>query len=253
VLFDEAHHNFHTSSGRYKPFADLIRSDGYQVAPNKEKFTKTLLSGYQVLVIANALGAPTMDSPDAIKPAFTEQECAAVEEWVKGGGALLFIADHFPMGSPAQILASRFGVDMSKGVVDEDHTYTRKDGTLGDHPITRGRSESERINQVRDFSGQSLKGPAGCAVLLKLPDDAMERVPDEQDPNDERKAKQRSAAGRNMGLAMTHGQGRVVILGEAAMLSAQLSRGEKIGMNVAGLDNRQFALNVMHWLSGALQ
>ena len=26
----------------------------------------------------------------------------------------------------------------------------------------------------------------------------------------------------------------------------------KAGMNVPGIDNRQFALNVLHWLSGAL-
>ena len=32
VLIDEAHNNFHTAGGRYKPFADLIASDGYQVA-----------------------------------------------------------------------------------------------------------------------------------------------------------------------------------------------------------------------------
>ena len=38
VLFDEAHNNFHTASGRYKPFSDLITNDGYQVIPNKEKF-----------------------------------------------------------------------------------------------------------------------------------------------------------------------------------------------------------------------
>ena len=27
VFLDEAHHNFHTASGRYKPFADLISSE----------------------------------------------------------------------------------------------------------------------------------------------------------------------------------------------------------------------------------
>src|SRR5262249_15340464 len=31
ILFDEAHHNFHTAGGRYKPFAELMRSDGYEV------------------------------------------------------------------------------------------------------------------------------------------------------------------------------------------------------------------------------
>ena len=32
VVFDEAHNNFHTTTGRYKPFVDLISSDGYNVA-----------------------------------------------------------------------------------------------------------------------------------------------------------------------------------------------------------------------------
>ena len=31
VLFDEAHNNFHTTTGRYKPFVDLIFNDGYQL------------------------------------------------------------------------------------------------------------------------------------------------------------------------------------------------------------------------------
>lgn len=253
VLFDEAHHNFHTAGGRYKPFADLITSDGYRITPSTGPFTKELLAGYDVLVISNALGAERMDSADAIKPAFTEEECAAVEAWVKEGGALLLIADHFPMGHAAESLAARFGVQMSKGMTAVDNTFSRADGTLGDHPITRGRSEAERINKVREFTGQTLLGPAGSTALLLLPDGARELVPDEQDPNDERKAKERAAAGRNMGLALTHGKGRVVVLGEAAMLTAQISRGEKIGMNVPGLDNRQFALNVMHWLSGGLE
>ena len=43
VLFDEAHHNFHTAGGRYKPFADLMTSDGYEVIPNREKFSREVL------------------------------------------------------------------------------------------------------------------------------------------------------------------------------------------------------------------
>ena len=31
VLFDEADHNFHTPATRYKPFAELIRNDGYRI------------------------------------------------------------------------------------------------------------------------------------------------------------------------------------------------------------------------------
>ena len=58
-------------------------------------------------------------------------------------------------------------------------------------------------------------------------------------------------------LALRYGLGRVVILGEAAMLTAQVvsvpgKPARKAGMNAPGNDNRQFALNVMHWLSGVL-
>ncbi len=56
VLIDGAHHNFHTATGRYKPFADLLKSDGYLVEPNKRKFTSEALKGCAVLVVANAQG-----------------------------------------------------------------------------------------------------------------------------------------------------------------------------------------------------
>ena len=81
VLFDEAHNNFHTAGGRYKPFADLITSDGYQVTPNKEKFSAQVLKGFDILVISNALGAPQMNMPEAANPAFTDAECDAVRDW----------------------------------------------------------------------------------------------------------------------------------------------------------------------------
>src|ERR1700686_5586818 len=73
VLFDEAHNNFHTASGRYKPFADLITNDGYQITPNKQKFSADTLKGFALLVTSNALGAPRMNAPEASNPAFTDQ------------------------------------------------------------------------------------------------------------------------------------------------------------------------------------
>jgi len=59
---------------------------------------------------------------------------------------------------------------------------------------------------------------------------------------------------------LSFGQGRIVVLGEAALLSAQIlrftdgnqQRDTKIGMNVAGNDDRQVALNIVHWLSRLL-
>jgi hypothetical protein len=253
VLFDEAHHNFHTTDGRYKPFAELIANDGLKVTPNKQKFTKDLLSKGEILIIANALSADGMGADGASNSAFTEDECNAVRDWVQEGGSLLLITDHAPFGSAAQSLANRFGVDMSKGYTADPSNseggetslvFTRKNNLLGDHPIMKGRDDSERINRIQTFTGQSLKGPAGSVAILKLADSAFD-AGDDGNP--------RSAAGRAQGIAFPFGKGRVVVMGEAAELSAQLIGNERFGMNVPGLDNRQMALNIMHWLSGLLE
>ncbi len=260
VLFDEAHNNFHTAGGRYKPFADLITNDGYQIVPNQQPFTAAALVGYKILMIANAMGSPQMGAPTAGDPAFTEAESDAVRDWVRGGGSLLLIADHAPMGSANQILGQRFGVNMSKAfTIDPDNSdkesrnpgfivYTRESGRLADHSITRGRNTTERLSKVIAFTGQSLKGPAGSTAFMKLADTARDAMPG-QNTNPP------SAAGRAQGIAMKFGKGRVVVMGEAGMLTAQVVMPQKLkfGMNRPGIDNKQLALNIMHWLSGKLK
>src|SRR5678815_137059 len=43
VVIDEAHNNFHTAEGRYKPFATLLRNDGYDVNAGTTTFTSASL------------------------------------------------------------------------------------------------------------------------------------------------------------------------------------------------------------------
>jgi hypothetical protein len=254
VLFDEAHHNLHTSGGLYKPFVDLITSDGYRVDANRKPFTRYLLDDYQILLIANATGADG-NGPDAANPAMTEGECQAVEGWVKSGGALLLITDHLQYGASSRRLAKRFGVDMSQGqTIDPQNSvpgmpgrliFSRDNELLGEHPILRGRDPSEQVNRVVTYSGQSLQGPRGSIPLLRLSETAVDRYVG--DPV------RVLAAGRSQGVAFVHGKGRVVVLGEAGALSAQRGPGGRpFGMNDAGNDNRRLALNIMHWLSGLI-
>jgi hypothetical protein len=259
VLFDEAHNNFQTAAGLYKPFADLIFADGYQLVVNRKAFTKASLATFKILIVANALGAEDADEEGADRPAFTEEEADAVRDWVRGGGSLLFIADEAPYGAAAEILAKRFDVDMSKGFtmdpVSEKElknpgwiVYSRENNLLVDHPITRGRNDTERVNRVITFAGQSLKGSEGSEPFLKLSSTATDRGPGDQ-PNES------PAAGRSQALAIKVGKGRVVVLGEASMLSAQMtgSDNQPFGMNLPNIDNKQLALNIMHWLSGVLK
>lgn len=249
VLFDEAHNNFHTMEGSYKPFADLLTNDGYTVIPNHNKFTIAILENCSVLVIVNALGKNGGS-------AFSQAECDAVAQWIKAGGSLLLIADHNPFGSSAQALSNGFGVSMSGGgTIDSSHAdfqnggnsqwliYSRENGLLDNDSITNGRNSNETVNFFETFAGQSLKGPEGSIPLLKLSDSAVDILPS---------GKTLSDAGRSQGVALQYGKGRVVVLGEAVCLTAQLTRGGGVqaGMNRKGIDNKQMALNVMHWLSG---
>lgn len=260
VVIDEAHNNFHTATGRYKTFATLIANDGYAVAQGKEKFDAQTLKGCDILVISNALGAAQLNDAGADNPAFTEAESDVVRDWVKNGGSLLLIADHAPIGGANEILAKRFGIEMSKlHTLDTAHAdlknggndgwliFSRENGLLADHPITRGRDAAEKINSVTTFMGQSLKGPGESAAFLKLADTAGDV--------DVKTQKEVSAAGRAQGIALPFGKGKVVVLGEAAMMSAQLAGPNKMkfGMNREGNDNKQLALNIMHWLSGLLK
>jgi len=257
-MFDEAHHNFHTTEGRYKPFADLLMNDGYRVVRNRQSFSKQRLESYKILIIANALGAEEDDDDDADKSAFLDDEITAVHDWVRNGGALLLIADHAPFGGAASALAQKFGVDMSKGYTfDPENSaagaptqliFSRENKLLGNHPILEGRSEAERIKLLRSFTGQSLKGPDGSAGILNLANTAFDRPTYAAETSV-------PAAGRTQAVAFKFGKGRVVVQGEAAMLSAQISGADKrpMGMNVPGNDDRQYALNLMHWLSGILK
>lgn len=254
VLIDEAHHNAATAGllGRYRPFAALLRADGYEVLRNPRAFTAASLSNVDILVIANASGAPRAqiwgynlplpESGDRGGGAFSAAEIAVVRQWVSEGGSLLLIADHAPFGAAASGLAAAFGVRMRGGFVEvpgessDPLLFSRENGRLGEHEILRS------ITQVMTFTGQSLSGPEGAATLLILPKTAIEFVSIGGD------AFESQPAGPAQGLALGHGAGRVVVLGEAAMLTAQVSAGEDFGMNIPGNDNQAFALNVMHWL-----
>ncbi len=268
LVIDEAHHNFHTLEGRYRPFADLARSDGFRVSAGTAPFSPASLRDVDVLVVANALGADDMGDSTAMRPAFTTAEVAAVKAWVVSGGALLLVADHAPMGPAAAGLGRALGVDMrcaytcdprrSRGGRHTVIDYAPGAGLDTAAAIVRGRRGDPPVRKVVTFTGQSLAGPAGSQRLLELgPDayDAMVTFSEWQQLDSIPPAKRRSAAGRAQGLAFPLGRGRVVVLGEAAMLSAQLvgpGGRWKFGMNTPGTDDRQFAINVLRWLGRAL-
>ena len=256
VLFDDGHRNFHRSDGRYAPFVTLVRNDGCAVTSNTKPFHLASLQPYDILVIVNAEGETTG------APAFTAEEIDAVGTWVEGGGALLLVADHSPFGRAANAMAERFGVSMLDAhLKDETHhdpslpgpfflLFSRENGLLGDHPITRG------IARVVTFGGQALRVHSPAALLLRLSPDAR-IVRDLKQPAVTEPAGPDAAHA----VALTRGKGRAVIIGEAAALTAQVITGDaakpfgvkelRFGMSREDIDNKQFALNIVRWLARA--
>lgn len=270
VRIDEGHGSVQTINGRYAGFAALMRADGYRVDAGHGRLDAPgVLDGVTVLVISNPRRASGAAS------AFDAAEIEAVAKWVEQGGSLLLAADHAPYGAAAEALGARFGVAMGKGYafqsdgrdVAANLTYPR--AALADHPIIDGRNPDEAVQVVETFTGQSLKGPPEATVLIATSDDALE-APDlaalqqirrrlrAGEPSEAVLAELARPALPAQGLAFPFGRGRVVVLGEAGMLTAQIVRFDdgrpphRFGLNTEGHDDQQFALNLMHWLSRLL-
>jgi len=274
VFIDEAHNNFHTTNGRYKPFVQVLTSDGYTVKPSKEKFTLEYLNQAKILVIANALDKKRLDFTPPFGDAFDTEEVEAVKQWVSQGGSLLFIADHTPFPKVSEKLSAAFGFEFNNGHVD-NATFHIDNNSLMEHAITKGNSDShdddqlgiftgpigqainkgashsERIVQVKTFGGSAFQIPDNAKPLLILGKDVISLMPDIplQVNADTPRV---SVGGWYQGAALEVGERRVAVFAEAMMFSSQVHvpTGKKYGLASEGADqNEQFLLNVMHWLS----
>ena len=252
VRIDQAHRNRHTLTTGYAPFGALLGHDGYRLSANEAPFDAASLAGTDILVIVNANGAERGSS------AFTDAEIAAVKAWVEGGGSLLLVADHPPFSSAAARLGSAFGVTFKEGFAvapqQRNQDIFRRGAGLADHVITRGAGGDPPVAAVQTFTGSAFEAlgvepliTLGTGfVLLNLPAGGGQVRLGE--------APQQSAAGLLQGAVRPFGRGRIAVIGEAAMLTAQTIQGmpqapEARAFGFGAEQNRQFVLNLLHWLS----
>jgi hypothetical protein len=269
VLIDDAHWNEHTAMRGYAPFAKLLAADGYTLIDHGNVAEAVIQGSARVVVIANALGfrgvvrqvsgVVGLNLEGLAADAFSDAEADRIENWVRGGGSLLLVADHKPAGRAMQSLAERFGVTMHDGfVLDPEHAddgdpaaivFSRDNRTLGSHEIVDG-DRNASVERVVTFDGQALDGPPQATRLLMFSGTAYE-VPW---PNASREDRS-SVAGLSQALAFEYGRGRVVVVGDAAVLTSQIRSGGgstvRIGLRWPNSNNEQFARNIMRWLSRA--
>jgi len=261
VCVDAVHHNYHTADGRYRPFAELLRGDGYRVEGFDSTFSPKALERCDLLVIANPLGEANAGDDWAFPhpSAFTREELDATYSWIRAGGALLLIADHAPIAGAARDLGMMLGVGMLDGYAydptQEPDTFREETGGLVDHPITKGRNPDEQIDHVVTWTGQAFVAAEGIAPILVWGPGAMMRVAlDENFPDmPEEELPLIPIEGLLHAAAAELEEGRFVMLGEAAMCTAQSAEDFDFGMSAPEADqNAQFCLNVVRWLTGVL-
>lgn len=262
ILLDEAHHNFHTTTGRFRPFVEFLRKDGYQLKGNPAPFSAMTLAEARILVIANALNAVNEDSWTLPTPsAFTDTEIAVVKAWVNEGGSLFLIADHMPFPGAAEKLAATFGFTFYNGFAIRKSSITSVAGALRipdifipgrglmEGPVTRGSKPAEEVTSVRTFTGQAFDIPATAVPIIVL-DDQFEILLPATAWEFSKETSVKPAKGLCQGASLLSGKGRVVVFGEAAMFSAQVQRDSvRMGMNAPDArQNPQLLLNIIHWL-----
>ena len=131
--------------------------------------------------------------------------------------------------------------------------FKLSDGSLKEHPITRGRAEAEGVDSVATFTGSAFQVDGDARPLLILAPSVSSFLTSTAGQITSETPRVR-VGGWYQGAVIRFGKGRVAVFGEAAMFSAQLAGPNKVpfGMNRPGIDNRQLALNIMHWLSRLL-
>ena len=258
VLIDEAHHNFHTLDGRYQPFAKVLKSAGYTVGKNINKFTSKSLENVDILVIANALAEKNVNNHDLPNySAFTQKEVEVIHHWVKNGGALLLIADHLPWPKASESLASTFGFKFNNSYVEvlgnSEQYFEVVDQSLAELEIFHSKAGSAAITKVRSFMGQAFLSPPEAKPLLVFTKKSVAYMPAKVwDITDNTPTI--SAVGWHQGATLNFYKGRIAVFGEAGMFTAQIGTNRheqwKMGMNAKGAEqNEQFLLNTMYWLS----
>ncbi len=256
IALDEAHFNFHTLGGRYQSFGKLLGADGYTLVRGVDKFTAKSMKKTRILAIANALTENDLWRLPTL-PAFTDEEVEAVKVWVEGGGRLLLIADHMPCAGGAAGLAAAFGFTFHNAYALKrgPEIFSRGNGNLYSNSISNGRNSSERVDSIRVFTGQAIGVPEVATVFTALDSSYSVLFPEVAGEFSD-STKRISGAGLAHGAYRKFGKGRVVVVGEAAMFSAQLAGPErnKMGMNhPTARNNPQLLLNIIHWLDGKVE
>ena len=254
VLIEGGHHNVIVQWGLIKPLNDLIHADGYNPKIDSLPITKKYLSDYKIVVMNPSLPFDFGTKKEVGNlVTFSKEEIENIYNYVNNGGSLFVLIDCSPTDIAMSPLLNKFGIKTSFGTLEDSvHQdkefgkvvvqYTKENGLLKlNHPILKGTNENEIIKSLVLYTGSAIKSDQ-LTTILPISNDA--------------KINNNGVAtslekGYAQGLAGKVGKGKIVVLSDSEAFVAMLfgKNKAKIGMQVKAYDNKQFALNILHWLT----
>jgi len=208
----------------YTSFHDMIKAAGVTTAVNTETITPKRLSGVKTYVIAG----PAMG--------FTEQEGAALRNFVKNGGNLLVLTHIAPPVAP---ITSMFGILISNFVVAEqnntiegrsqDFLVTKFSG----HPVTSG-LEKIAVYGTWGLMAEPGKETKNAAVVAATSEKAWADLNRNRALNEDEPVQE-------FGIIAVSGlgKGKVVVVADDAPFANKF---------LGQADNRKLAENIIGWL-----
>jgi hypothetical protein len=218
----------HPEDSSYAVAAETLASRDFEVLPNTEHpLNRETLAAADVLVIAHPSDRRWEATTNARAPRLSDRELDAIEEFVRGGGGLIALAEteQAKYGNNLNDLLSRFGIQVANCTVqDYEHHLSAPSWVLAE--LENG-SDGElakvdllaRVHQACFYrSGTLALHNGGRVIARSSPTASPPQAP--------------------LAAITQHGAGRVVVLADSDLFGDDC---------IGDLDNESLWLNLVYW------
>ncbi|MHA1613672.1 MAG: hypothetical protein ACTSYJ_02440, partial [Candidatus Thorarchaeota archaeon] len=236
VVFDYSHDNLGSVVNGYSLFAEDLANNGFAVS-GMNNFDADYLQAAEVLII------PAADYHGLAE--YTTSDLDVIEAFVSSGGGLFILSDLGVWGNVTDPVNERFGFVRNKTSIlyDSDDFNGASSGYAviysGSENIIN-HSATLKVNSLETWSGTGLESMPATAVPLIVTDSDGTSTYDSWI----------STNGTVFAAAVTHGQGRVVFIGDANLFNDNDydTDGTEAYFDT---DSELLGVNTIRWLSAA--
>src|SRR4051794_19121053 len=255
ILFDESHSEAwtirrelaeqmqpaHPEDSSYAIAARKLANRDFDVIPNADRpLTRETLAGADVVVIAHPSDPKWEATTRSGHPTLRDDEVDALDEFVRGGGGLIVLAEseQDKYGNNLNALLARFGIEVENSTVqDYEHNHNAPSWVLAD--LADGFADG---NGSHGSADSSTDGPRTVDLLARVHEACFYRSGTLSLHNGghvlARTFSTASLPDAPLAAVSQHGTGRVVVLADSDLFGDDC---------IGELDNEALWMNLVYW------